>query len=180
MSVLINESSEPITDRRQLVEYFARAGKPKAEWRIGCEHEKFAYRLATLMPVSYEEPRGLRDLLNALGDFGWKPVTEDGHVIGLTRGQTAISMEPGGQIELAGAPLANLHETAAENDQHLVEVNEIGTRLGIGFLGMGFHPTAKREDIPWMPKNRYRIMRNYMPKRGNLGLDMMLRTCTVQ
>src|ERR1700722_2447050 len=101
MSVLLSGSNEPITDRKQLVEYFARAGKPKVEWRIGCEHEKFPYRLSTLKPVSYDEPNGLRDFLVRMGDFGWKPVTEGDHIIGLTRGQAAISMEPVGQIELA-------------------------------------------------------------------------------
>jgi glutamate--cysteine ligase len=180
MSVLLSDSSEPITSRDQLVNYFSRAGKPKTNWRIGCEHEKFAYRLSTLKPVSYDEPNGLRDFLTRMGDFGWKPVMEGDHIIGLSRGYAAISMEPGGQIELAGAPLATLHETSSENDQHLVEVNQIGEAMDIGFLGMGFHPTAKREDIPWVPKERYRIMRQYMPKRGKLGHDMMLRTCTVQ
>ena len=180
MSVLLSDSTDPITGRAQLVEYFAHAGKPNAEWRIGCEHEKFAYRLATLKSVSYDEPNGLRDFLVRMGDFGWKPVMEGDHIIGLSRGAAAISMEPGGQIELAGAPLKTLHETSSENDQHLSEVNEIGEAMDIGFLGMGFHPTARREDIAWVPKERYRIMRGYMPKRGKLGHDMMLRTCTVQ
>jgi glutamate--cysteine ligase len=180
MSVLLKESSEPITRREQLAEYFAQAGKLKSEWRIGCEHEKFPYRLSTLKPVGYDGPQGLRDLLTGMQHFGWKPSLEDGHIIGLSRGHAAISMEPGGQFELAGAPLVTLHEVAAENDQHLAEVNEIGAPLDIGFLGMGFHPTARRAEIPWMPKNRYRIMREYMPKKGKLGLDMMLRTCTVQ
>jgi glutamate--cysteine ligase len=180
MSVLVNESDEPISDRHQLVDYFARAAKPKSAWLIGVEHEKFPFRLATLKPVGYEEPQGLRDLFNGLRDYGWQPVREGHHVIGLTRGYAAISFEPGGQVELAGAPWHTLHEVAAETDQHMVEVNALGEKLGIGFLGMGFHPTARREEIPWVPKTRYRIMRDYMPRKGTRGLDMMLRTCTVQ
>ncbi|MFY9288017.1 MAG: glutamate--cysteine ligase [Alphaproteobacteria bacterium] len=180
MSVLLHESDEPLTERRQLVEYFTKAAKPKAEWLVGCEHEKFPYRLSTLKPVSYEEPNGLRDFLTAMKDFGWAPTMEGSHIIGLTRGQTAISFEPGGQVELAGAPLTTLHETSAEIDQHLSEVNEIGQAMDIGFLGIGFHPTATREDISWVPKARYAIMREYMKKRGKLGHDMMLRTSTVQ
>ncbi len=180
MSVLLSASGEAVTDKRQLVEYFARGARPKAEWLIGVVHEKFPYRLSTLKPVSYNEPNGIRAFLLATEDYGWKPVMEDTTVIGLSRGRAAISLEPGGQVELAGAPFANLHEVAAELDQHLLEACAIGEKLGIGFLGMGFHPSAARDEIPWMPKQRYRIMRDYMPKKGALGLDMMLRTCTVQ
>lgn len=180
MSVLLNESNQPLTNRDQLVSYFSAAAKPKEDWLIGCEHEKFAYRLSTLKPVSYDEQNGLRDFLVAMQDYGWKPVMEGENIIGLSRSGAAISFEPGGQVELSGAPLKTLHETSAEIDQHMIEVNEIGEKLGIGFLGLGFHPTAKREDISWVPKGRYKIMREYMPKRGKLGLDMMLRTCTTQ
>ncbi len=181
MSALVDESAEPLTGRRQLVEYFETAAKPKADWLIGCEHEKFAYRLSTLKPVSYGEPQGLRDFLVGMQDFGWKPIMEGATLIGLKRGHAAITFEPGGQVELAGAPLKTLHETSAETDQHLAEINEIGEQLGIGFMGMGFHPLAPREEIGWIPdKRRYEIMRAYMPKKGALGLDMMLRTCTVQ
>lgn len=180
MSVLANVSHTVITDRNQLVAYFAEAVKPKSEWLIGCEHEKFPYRLSTLKPVSYEEPNGIRDLLTGLQEFGWRPVMEGDHIIGLSRGRAGISLEPGGQFELAGAPFPNLHEIAAEIDQHLVEVCEIGNQLDIGFLGMGFHPTARRDDISLMPKDRYRIQADEMPKRGSKALDMMKRTCTVQ
>jgi glutamate--cysteine ligase len=181
MSLLISSSDEPIKDRNQLVEYFAKSAKPKERWLIGCEHEKFPYRPATLKPVSYDEPKGLRDFMNTMSaDYGWKPIYDEGNVIGLTRGKAAITFEPGGQVELSGAPLANLHETAAELDNHLSEACDVGERLDINWLGCGFHPTAKREDISWVPKTRYKIMRDYMPKVGKLGLDMMLRTCTVQ
>jgi len=165
MSVLLKESSEPITRRRQLVEYFAQASKPEAEWLIGCEHEKFPYRLSSLKPVGYDEPEGICDFLLRMEDYGWKPVTEGDHIIGLARGAAAISLEPGGQLELAGAPVATLHDIAAENAQHLTEVNEVGEVFGIGFLGIGFHPSAARNEIPWMPKERYRIMRDYMLKK---------------
>ena len=180
MSVLLSGSNEPITSRKQLVEFFAHAPKPKDKWLIGVEHEKFPYRLATLKPPSYEEPQGLRELMEGMRGFGWEPIMEGANIIGLLRVKSAISFEPGGQIELAGAPFSNLHEANAEFRQHLSEVNQIGEKLGIGFLGIGFHPTAKRDDVPWVPKGRYQIMRDYMPKRGGHGLDMMLRTCTVQ
>jgi glutamate--cysteine ligase len=180
MSVLLNESSETITRRAQLVEYFAHAAKPNDRWLIGVEHEKFPYRLATLKPANYDGPQGLSELMQGVQAFGWAPIMEGANIIGLTRDQAAITFEPGGQVELAGSPLKTLHETSAEFGQHLQEVCAIGEKLGIGFLGIGFHPTAKRKEIPWVPKGRYRIMRDYMPKRGGHGLDMMLRTCTVQ
>lgn len=180
MSVLLNGSNEIVTSRRQLVEYFAHAPKPKDKWLIGVEHEKFPYHLSTLKPPTYDEPQGLRSLLQGMQTFGWAPIMEGENIIGLTRGKAAITFEPGGQIELGGAPFPTLHEANAEFRQHLDEVSAIGDKLGIGFLGLGFHPTATREEIPWVPKGRYKIMRDYMPKRGGHGLDMMLRTCTVQ
>ena len=180
MSVLLSGSNEPITGRQQLVEYFAHAGKPKDKWLIGVEHEKFPYRLSDLTWPSYAEPNGMRTLVEGLQTYGWSPIMEGDNIIGLTRGKAAISFEPGGQLELGGAPLATMHDVAAELEQHLQEVCAVGEKLGIGFLGLGFHPTYKREDVPWVPKGRYKIMRAYMPKVGTLGLDMMLRTCTVQ
>src|SRR6202046_88198 len=111
MSILANASNEPVTGRNQLVEYFAKASRPKSEWLIGCEHEKFPYRLSSLKPVSYEEPKGLREFMLAMRDYGWQPIMEGENIIGLTRGRSAITFEPGGQIELAGSPLSNLHET---------------------------------------------------------------------
>ena len=180
MSILVSESSEPVTKRDQLVDYFARGQKSNEHWRIGVQHEKFPYRLADLSWPGYEEPQGLREFLQGMRPFGWEPVMEGGNIIGLTRGEAAITFEPGGQIELAGAPLATLHETDAELRQHLQEACTVGEKLGIGFLGIGFHPTARRGEIPWVPKGRYKIMRTYMPKVGRHGLDMMLRTCAVQ
>jgi glutamate--cysteine ligase len=129
---------------------------------------------------SYDEPGGIRDLLNALTRFGWQPVEEGGNVIALTGPDGAISLEPAGQLELSGAPLDNLHETCCEAGRHLAQVKEVGDELGIGFLGLGMWPDKARADLPVMPKGRYKIMMRYMPKVGSLGLDMMLRTCTIQ
>jgi glutamate--cysteine ligase len=174
-------SGAPIESKAELVEYLAGGSKPVSDWRIGTEHEKFTFHRETLKPLSYEEKGGVRDLLTGFQErFGWKPVVEAGNIIGLSKGQCAISLEPGGQLELSGAPVRTLHETCAEVHQHLHEAKEIGEALGFELIGLGFHPTAKRSEIPWMPKGRYKIMREYMPKKGKLGLDMMLRTCTVQ
>jgi glutamate--cysteine ligase len=174
-------SGEPVESRAQLVEYFAGGCKPAVDWRIGTEHEKFTFHRMDHTPLSYDEPGGVRDLLTGFKDrFGWEPVYEGGNLIALAKDQGTISLEPGGQLELSGAPVRTLHETCAEVHQHLHEAKVIGDALGFGLIGLGFHPTAKREEIPWMPKGRYKIMRAYMPKKGKLGLDMMLRTCTVQ
>lgn len=180
MSLLSATSDEVITSRNQLIGYFASGEKPKKDWLIGCEHEKFAFRLATHKPAQYDEPNGLRDFMQAMTDFGWRPVLDEGNIIGLTRGRASITFEPGGAVELSGSPLPSLHEVSSETDQHLSEACEIAERLGLGFLGLGFHPTATLDDMPWVPKSRYKIMRDYMPKVGTLGLDMMKRTCTVQ
>ena len=180
MSLFVTTSDDVITSRDQLISYFAAGEKPKSNWLIGCEHEKFPFRLGTLAPVTYDELNGLHDFMKAMQDFGWKSILDNGNIIGLTRGKAAITFEPAGQVELSGAPLRTLHEVSSEIDQHLSEVCEVGERLGIGFLGLGFHPTAKREELSWIPKSRYKIMREYMPKVGSMGLDMMLRSCSVQ
>ncbi|MBS0517071.1 MAG: glutamate--cysteine ligase [Proteobacteria bacterium] len=170
----------PIESRRQLIEYFVAGNKPRAQWRMGTEHEKFGFDLKTRRPLPYDGPVGVRAVLEGLTRFGWEPVLEGNHPIALTRGKANITLEPGGQFELSGAPLETLHETAAETAQHIAEVKEVAGGIGAGYIGLGFAPDWKREDIPWMPKGRYKIMRDYMPKKGKLGLDMMLRTCTVQ
>jgi len=169
----------PITSARQLAEWFAAGCKPRTAWRIGTEHEKFGFRRADLSPPPYE-PAGIRAMLEGLLRFGWQPILDHGHPIGLRRGEASVSLEPGGQFELSGAPLATLHETREEIAQHLEEVRAVAEPLGLGFAPLGFHPLAKREEMPWMPKGRYAIMREYMPRVGSMGLDMMLRTCTVQ
>jgi glutamate--cysteine ligase len=173
--------ADPIIESRDdLFTVFAKGEKPKDRWRIGTEHEKFVYRTADHRAPSYEEPGGIRDLLNELTAFGWEPVIEGDHVIALSGSDGAISLEPAGQFELSGAPLDNLHETCLETGRHLQQCKEVGDRLGLGFLGMGFWPDKTRAELPIMPKGRYAIMLRHMPRVGTLGLDMMLRTCTIQ
>jgi glutamate--cysteine ligase len=172
--------SRPIDARADLLSAFEGGEKRAEDWRIGTEHEKFVYRTADHRAPSYDEPGGIRDLLNGLTEFGWKPVIENGNVIALSGQDGTISLEPAGQFELSGAALETLHQTCAEAARHLGQCKMIGDRLGLGFLGTGMWPDKKRSDLPVMPKGRYAIMLNYMPKVGNLGLDMMLRTCTIQ
>jgi glutamate--cysteine ligase len=171
---------EPIRSRDQLVEFIASGGKSEADWRIGTEHEKFGFRLDDLRPPTWEGERGIGALLEGLTRFGWNRVEEDGKLIALLRDSASVTLEPAGQLELSGAPLASIHETCSEVTGHLREVKAVADGLGLGFLGMGFQPKWSRADMPWMPKGRYAIMRRYMPTVGSLGLDMMTRTCTVQ
>ncbi len=181
MSAPATPGGEPITSKRQLVEYLEQGCKPAAAWRIGTEHEKFGYTEDDLRPLPYDGPRSVCAMLDGLVRLGWRPVYEGEALIALSQPSGAnVSLEPGGQLELSGAPLDSIHETCAETYQHLKQVKQVAARLDIGFLGVGFQPKWGRDDIPWMPKGRYRIMRDYMPKRGGRGLDMMLRTCTVQ
>jgi glutamate--cysteine ligase len=180
MSAPAQPSGEPLTSKAQLVDYMAAGCKPPERWRIGTEHEKFAFRCDDLRPLPYEGERGIRAVLEGLCGYGWTPIEENGHIIALTRGGASVTLEPGGQVELSGAPVETVHQTCREVDDHLRQVKEIGCRLDVGFLGLGFNPLWRRDDVPWMPKGRYAIMRRYMPLRGDLGLDMMLRTCTVQ
>jgi glutamate--cysteine ligase len=169
-----------IEDRAQLLDYFSGGEKRPADWRIGTEHEKFVYRRSDHGAPSYDEPGGILDLLDALTAYGWRPIMEGGKVIALSGPDGAVSLEPAGQLELSGAPLDNLHETCAETGRHLEQVKAVGDRLGVGFLGMGMWPDKRRDELPIMPKGRYRIMLDHMPRVGTLGLDMMLRTCTIQ
>ena len=162
-----------------LVAWFEKGSKPKSAWRVGAEHEKFVFRLGSHDPIPYE-PRGIKALLDGLTRYGWSPVMEGENVIALERGMANVSLEPGGQFELSGAPLETIHDICEETGQHLQEVKVVADELGIGFLGLGFTPIWRRDQVPVMPKGRYKIMREYMPKVGNLGLDMMFRTCTVQ
>jgi glutamate--cysteine ligase len=172
-----------ISGRDELVAWIADGEKPKAAWRIGTEHEKVPFRVGSHRPVPYEGPDGIRALLDGMAALnGWEPILDDGLPIGLAdeTGGGAISLEPGGQFELSGAPVETLHETAAELERHLDEVRRIGGPLGIRFLTLGMSPLWTRAQTPVMPKRRYRIMAGYMPKVGRLGLDMMFRTSTVQ
>ena len=169
----------------QLTAVMSDGAKPKDQWRIGAEHEKFGFDRNTLRRPAYEGDHGILAMLTGLQRFGWNPVEEAGHVIALERKNAegfsaSISLEPGGQFELSGAPLKDIHDICSETGQHLMEVKMVADEIGLGFLGAGFDPLWAREDIPVMPKGRYEIMRAYMPKKGSLGLDMMLRTCTIQ
>ncbi|QZP07392.1 glutamate--cysteine ligase [Caenibius sp. WL] len=169
-----------IESRDQLVAPLAAGEKPRESWRIGTEHEKLVFNRHDRHAPSYDEPGGIRDLLLALREFGWEPIEENGTVIAMKGADGTVSLEPAGQLELSGAPLENLHETCAETGRHLQQVKAIGERFGLGFLGLGMWPDKTRAELPIMPKGRYDIMLRHMPRVGNLGLDMMLRTCTIQ
>jgi glutamate--cysteine ligase len=170
----------PIESRDDLVRHLSRGCKPADAWRIGTEHEKFVYDLKTRKPVAYEGRPGIRPLLEGMARFGWQPVREGENIIGLTKDGASLSLEPGGQFELSGAPLKSVHETCAEVDTHLRETREVANEIGAGVLGFGFAPDWTLAETPMMPKGRYKIMRDYMPRVGGYGLDMMFRTCTVQ
>ena len=173
----------PIESRDELVAWFAAGEKPRERFRVGTEHEKFAFTLARNEPVPYEGDRSIRALLEGMQSLlGWEAIMEGPNIIGLSdvTGGGAISLEPGGQFELSGAPVATVHRTCSELMAHLAQLREVAEPLGIGFLGIGMTPNWSRSEMPMMPKGRYRIMTAYMPKVGRLGLDMMYRTCTVQ
>ncbi len=164
----------------QLVAPMIKGEKPEAAWRIGTEHEKLVYKRADHRAPSYDERCGIRDLLMSLTEFGWEPVEEGGKVIAMRGSDGTVSLEPAGQLELSGAPLENLHQTCAETGRHLEQVKAIGERCGVGYLGLGMWPDKRRDELPIMPKGRYDIMLRHMPRVGSMGLDMMLRTCTIQ
>jgi len=181
--------SEVASDDRPLVfadlaRWLEAGAKPRAEWRVGAEHEKFPFRLGSHDPIPYEGEAGIKALLEGLMRFGWAGVYEDSDagpvLIALSRGKASVSLEPGGQFELSGAPLETMHDICEETGAHLQEVKTVADELNLGMLGLGFTPIWRRDQVPVMPKGRYKIMRAYMPKVGGLGLDMMFRTCTVQ
>lgn len=181
MSAPPSGKGEPVDRKDQLVEWVASGEKPADAWRIGTEHEKFVFRRSDLSSVPYDGPDGIRAVLGGLAErFAWEPMIENGHIVALTRDGCNITLEPGGQFELSGAPLRTIHETCAEVAGHLEECRAVAEPLGLAMLGVGFQPLWPRAAIPWMPKGRYAIMRRYMQLKGTLGLDMMLRTCTVQ
>jgi glutamate--cysteine ligase len=180
MSGPSNVVEQVIQNKQELVAFHAKGNKPESAWRIGTEHEKFGFRLDDLRPPTYEGDRGIEAMLRGLTRFGWTPYEENGKVIALTRDGASVTLEPAGQLELSGAMVENVHQTCCEVANHLFEVKSVADELRLGFLGMGFQPKWQRDEMPWMPKGRYKIMRDYMPKVGTLGLDMMTRTCTVQ
>ena len=169
-----------IESRDQLIAAFAKGEKPKERWRIGTEHEKFAYSRKDHHAPAYEEKGGIHTLLIGLTRYGWSPVFEGENIIALSGSDGTVSLEPAGQLELSGAPLENLHQTCAETGRHLDQVKAIGARTDKGFLGLGMWPDKTRAELPIMPKGRYDIMLRHMPRVGSMGLDMMLRTCTIQ
>jgi glutamate--cysteine ligase len=180
MSIPAAADTTPIENKRQLVEHIAGGSKPRAQWRIGTEHEKFAFRKDDFRPLPYAGPRGIRALLDGFRRYGWEPINEGANIIGLKKDGASISLEPGGQLELSGAPLKSIHQTCGEVGQHLAEAKAVCDEIGAGLIGLGFNPKWRRDEFDWMPKGRYKIMRDYMPKKGRLGIDMMIRTCTVQ
>jgi len=177
----IDQSAPRIGSKRELVERLAGGSKPKSQWRIGTEHEKFGFIEGSLRPVPYEGAASIRGLLEGLArEYNWKPIVEAGHIIGLKKGLASVSLEPGGQFELSGAPLENVHQTCDEIAEHLRETRTIAAPMKIDFLGLGFSPLWSFDETPMMPKGRYGIMKAYMEKVGRLGRQMMFRSCTVQ
>lgn len=175
------ENNRPIESKSDLIEALAQGGKPQSEWRIGTEHEKFGFRLADHGPLHYEsDGPSVRKMLEGMARFDWEIIAEDGKPVALKRNGGSVTLEPGGQFELSGAPLETLHQTCAEVNRHLKEVRTVADEIGAGFLGLGFSPKWSLEDTPLMPKARYKIMRDYMPRVGALGHQMMFRSCTVQ
>ncbi|GAK70160.1 putative glutamate--cysteine ligase [Agrobacterium rubi TR3 = NBRC 13261] len=173
----------PISSAQELIDYLAEGCKPVEKFRIGTEHEKFAFFRDGNKPVPYFGDASISALLKGMqAKLGWEPIIDEGNIIGLSEpsGMGAISIEPGGQFELSGAPLETLHETCKESNRHLATVREIAEPMGIRFLGIGGSPLWTLDETPQMPKSRYAIMTRYMPKVGTQGLDMMYRTCTIQ
>ncbi len=171
----------PIERYEQLGEYLESGCKPKQDWRIGTEHEKFGYCKDTLNPIPYAGERSVLAVLEGLRDgHGWTPIAEGGHLIGLEKDGANVSLEPGGQLELSGAPLESIHETCDEVNAHLRDVKDIADKVGVGFIGLGAAPIWSHEQMPVMPKGRYKLMTDYMDRVGTMGKSMMYRTCTVQ
>ena len=171
----------PIERHEQMAEYMAEGCKPKEDWRIGTEHEKFGYNKDTLLPLPYEGAHGIEAMLSGLRDrFGWTPVLEGGKLLGLVKDGANVSLEPGGQLELSGAPLETIHQTCDEVNHHLAEVKAVADDIGVRFIGLGAAPEWTHDQMPLMPKGRYRLMNGYMDKVGTAGTQMMRRTCTVQ
>ena len=171
----------PIENYAQLVETLSKGCKPKDKWRIGTEHEKFGYCQDSLLPLPYDGPRSIKAVLEGLQHrFDWAPVFEGGNIIGLTKDGANVSLEPGGQLELSGAPLETIHQTCDEVNHHLAEVKSVADEIGVKFIGLGAAPEWTHDQMPLMPKGRYKLMDAYMQKVGTHGTQMMRRTCTVQ
>jgi glutamate--cysteine ligase len=180
MSGPSQSNPEIIRAKSQMVDYLAAGSKPKADWRVGTEHEKIGFSTKDNLPLPYDGPCSIKAMLQGLQRFDWTPVFEGGNIIALKRDGASVSLEPGGQFELSGAPLETIHQTCGEVSRHMREVREVADEIGAAFLSLGFRPDTKLEDVPVMPKGRYKIMRDYMQKVGTMGREMMFRTCTVQ
>lgn len=175
------ETTSPIIETKaDMMAYMASGAKPESAWRIGTEHEKIGFCLKRLTPLAYDGDCSIKAMLEGLQRFGWAPIYEGSYLIALKREGASISLEPGGQFELSGAPLKTVHDTCIEVNRHLREVKEVADEIGAGFLSLGFRPDTPLKDVPIMPKGRYKVMKAYMPKVGTGGLEMMFRTCTVQ
>ena len=178
------QSNVRVISKDQLIQWFLQGAKSKNDWKVGTEHEKFAYNLSgnnnSFCPIQYDSKNGIKEFLKEITKYGWKPVLENDNIISLKKDNQSITLEPGGQIELSGAPLKDIHSACKETNQHLKLVKKVGNKLKITLVGLGLRPLEKTSSVPWMPKARYKIMKNYMPKKGSKGLDMMLSTCTVQ
>ena len=176
-----NKNNNGIEDKAQLVAFLESGCKPEEKWKIGTEHEKFGYDPETLLPLRYDGEKGIHTFLDGMARFDWTPVLENGLPIALVKeDHSSVTLEPGGQVELSGAPLDTIHQTCREVGLHLNQAKEVAGEMGVSFMGMGYQPKWALSDVEWMPKGRYEIMRNYMPTKGDLGLHMMLATCTVQ
>jgi glutamate--cysteine ligase len=171
----------PVEHYDQLIHYLSDGCKPRSDWKVGTEHEKFGFCKDNLKPIPYEGPKSVKSILIGLKDkYDWEPIFEAGNIIGLVKDGANVSLEPGGQLELSGAPLGSIHETCHEVNTHLSQVKDIADKIGIGFIGLGAAPTWKHHEMSQMPKGRYRLMTDYMDKVGTMGKVMMYRTCTVQ
>ncbi len=181
MTSFPSQDAAPITGKDQLIAYAEKGCRPRDQWRVGTEHEKFLYCRESFKALRYDGDRGVHAFLQGLQRFGWEPVLEGGNLIALKApGKGSVTLEPGGQLELSGAALETVHQTCGEVTEHRNQVKEVAEDLEMGLLGLGMTPNWTRDDVHWMPKGRYKIMREYMPKVGTLGIDMMTRTCTVQ
>jgi glutamate--cysteine ligase len=172
--------SPPVQRVEELVEWFRARERPRAEWKVGLEHEKLLLRAGTLDPVPYDGPGGVGAILRAFERFGYTPFVEDGHVIAAQKSGLTVSIEPGGQIELSGRPFPDVHAVAAELDRHLEKCGVIANELGVEFLAAGYRPWGRAATVPWMPKKRYDVMRPFLSARGRLAEDMMAMTASTQ
>jgi glutamate--cysteine ligase len=170
----------PIRGAADLVSWFRGKERPVEDWKVGLEHEKVLLRAGTTDPVPYAGPGGVEAVLRAFTTYGYEPFEEDGRIIASQNKGLTVSIEPGGQIELSGRPFPDVHVIAAELDRHIGKCREIAARTGVEFLGVGYRPWGAPSTSPWMPKNRYAVMRPFLAARGRLAEDMMAMTASAQ